>query len=423
MSDKAKLVPEIRFKGYTDAWVQRKLGEYGNFYYGKSAPKWSVTDDATTPCVRYGELYTKFDGKIDRIYSYTNIPPDQLKFSTGKEVLVPRVGEEPMDFAKCSWLSLPNVAIGEMISVYNTKQNPLFVAFYCNAMLKTQFAERVEGGNVSNLYYDRLVDIAVRFPSIAEQTKIADLIDSMNTAIALHQRKLDALRQLKKAYLQQMFPQAGERVPRMRFAGFTDTWEQRKFDFVFDPIPNNTLSRAALNYDSGEIKSVHYGDILIKYGSIIDCRNDEIPYITGGNVADYKSQILCDGDILIADAAEDETVGKCTEIAGIDGNFVVSGLHTVACRPKIKMQPHYLGYYMNSLAYHRQLLPFMQGIKVLSISRSNLAKTTIAYPASEEEQHSIGSTFAALDRLITLHQRKLERVHSLKKAYLQKMFV
>ncbi len=129
-------VPEIRLDGFEGEWERGTIGEFGSFYYGKSAPKWSVTDEATTPCVRYGELYTKFSTKIDKIYSYTSIPKENLKLSSGNEVLVPRVGENPLDFANCSWLSLKNVAIGEMISVYNTPNNPLFIAYYFNAKMK-----------------------------------------------------------------------------------------------------------------------------------------------------------------------------------------------------------------------------------------------------------------------------------------------
>ena len=148
--------PDIRLDGFEDEWEKGTIGEFGSFYYGKSAPKWSVTDDATTPCVRYGELYTKFSTKIDKIYSYTSIPKENLKLSSGNEVLVPRVGENPLDFANCSWLSLKGVAIGEMISVYNTPNNPLFIAYYFNAKMKKEFAKRVEGGSVANLYYTYL---------------------------------------------------------------------------------------------------------------------------------------------------------------------------------------------------------------------------------------------------------------------------
>ena len=194
--------PEIRFPEFTDAWEQRKVGEWGNFYYGHSCPKWSVTEDATTPCIRYGEMYTKFGCKIDRVYSYTNIPKENLKFSKGTEVLVPRVGEDPMDYNHCTWLSLANVAIGEMISVYNTEQNPLFTAIMFNATLKYEFAKRVEGGSVTNLYYEKLLEIPVSFPIIEEQKKIASFFENLDTLITLHQRKLDEEKQKKKALMQ-----------------------------------------------------------------------------------------------------------------------------------------------------------------------------------------------------------------------------
>ena len=182
-------VPEIRFKGFTEAWEQRKLDDWGNFYYGRSCPKWSVTEDATIPCIRYGELYTKFGAKIDRVYSYTNMPPENLRFSKGTEVLIPRVGEDPMDYNHCTWLSMQDVAIGEMISVFNTDNNPLFTATMFNATLQNEFAMRVEGGSVTNLYFEKLKNIEVSFPSIPEQEKIASYFENLDHLITLHQRK------------------------------------------------------------------------------------------------------------------------------------------------------------------------------------------------------------------------------------------
>ena len=177
----------IRYNDIT--WEQRKLGEYGDFTYGHSAPKWSVTSDAKTPCVRYGELYTKFGVKIDKVFSYTNMPKNKLVFSKGNEVLIPRVGEDPYDYNHCTWLSMPNVAIGEMISIYYTKQNPLFTAIMYNATLRNEFAIRVEGGSVTNLYYDKLKDIDVSFPNKEEQEKISTFFYKIDNLITLHQHK------------------------------------------------------------------------------------------------------------------------------------------------------------------------------------------------------------------------------------------
>ena len=211
--------------------------------------------------------------------------------------------------------------------------------------------------------------------------------------------------------------------PALRFRGYTDDWEQRKFDKVFDcTIPNNTLSRAELSYDEGTVLNVHYGDVLVKYGSVLDVQRDEIPHIPQSCREDFRGSLLQDGDVIIADTAEDETTGKACEISNLQGRSIVSGLHTMVCRPRQQMALGYLGYYLNSNAYHHQLLPLMQGIKVLSLSRSNIQKTSVSYPTSVEEQQLIASYFNQLDNLITLHQRKLEKLKLVKKSMLEKMF-
>ena len=191
------------------------------------------------------------------------------------------------------------------------------------------------------------------------------------------------------------------------------TWEQRKFGEVFDcTVPNNTLSRAELSYDEGTVLNVHYGDVLIKYGSVLDVQKDDIPRIPHRCREDFNGALLQDGDVIIADTAEDETTGKACEIGNLQGSAIVSGLHTMVCRPRNRMALGYLGYYLNSNAYHHQLLPLMQGIKVLSLSRSNIQKTSVSYPSAMKEQQLIASYFSQLDHLITLHQRKPVVVNS-----------
>ena len=212
-------------------------------------------------------------------------------------------------------------------------------------------------------------------------------------------------------------------APAIRFKGFSDAWEQRKFDEVFDcSVPNNTLSRAELSYDEGTVLNVHYGDVLIKYGSVLDVQKDDIPRIPHRCREDFNGALLQDGDVIIADTAEDETTGKACEIGNLQGRAIVSGLHTMVCRSRHRMALGYLGYYLNSNAYHHQLLPLMQGIKVLSLSRSNIQKTSVSYPSAMKEQQLIASYFRQLDHLITLHQRKFEKLTNVKKSMLEKMF-
>ena len=214
-----------------------------------------------------------------------------------------------------------------------------------------------------------------------------------------------------------------QQIPAIRFNGFTDAWEQRKLGDTFEfSVSTNSLSRAQLNYEKGNIKSIHYGDILIKYNSILEITKDKIPFITDGSIEKYKPNLLENGDVVFADAAEDETVGKAVEINGISDEYVVAGLHTIVARPKEKMAKYFSGYYINADVYQRQLLRLMQGTKVSSISKGNLKKTIVAYPKNLAEQQKIGSFFKQLDNAIALHQRQLDNYKALKKVMLQKIF-
>ncbi|MBC2071113.1 restriction endonuclease subunit S [Listeria seeligeri] len=217
----------------------------------------------------------------------------------------------------------------------------------------------------------------------------------------------------------------GERKTALviRFKGFSDAWEQRELMSVFEfPVSTNSLSRSQLNYDNGEIKSVHYGDILVNYDSILEIAKDRIPFITNGVIDKYKPNLLENGDLIFADAAEDETVGKAVEVDGKINEYIVAGLHTIVARPRRKMAKFFWGYYINSSIYHNQLLRLMQGTKVASISKSNLQKTCIAYPDNFAEQQKLGNFFKQLDDTIALHQRKLEALKLMKKGFLQQIF-
>ena len=217
--------------------------------------------------------------------------------------------------------------------------------------------------------------------------------------------------------------QKAKKVPAIRFAGFDDAWVNKIFRESFTYLQNNTLSRAELNSKSGLAKNIHYGDVLVKFGECIDVAEEKIPFVSDAFVVDkFKNSFLQDGDIVIADTAEDETVGKCTEMQGVNDAILLSGLHTIPSRPKEKYGSKFLGYYLNSSAYHQQLLPLMQGVKVLSISKSALQETNLVIPKDNQEQQKIGSFFSNIDSLILLEQKKYDKLMQVKKSMLEKMF-
>ena len=173
----------------------------------------------------------------------------------------------------------------------------------------------------------------------------------------------------------------------------------------------------------GKIRNIHYGDVLINYPEVLNISTATVPFIAESRVNSIsKDSYLENGDIVIADTAEDESVGKTTEIQGITDHKIVSGLHTIPCRPLVNFSPNFLGFLLNSPSYHDQLKPLIQGIKVSSISKKALGETRVCFAKDLDEQAQIGGFFNGLEMLITLHQRKLETLKKLKRTLLQKMF-
>ncbi|MDD3052746.1 MAG: restriction endonuclease subunit S, partial [Candidatus Cloacimonetes bacterium] len=211
--------------------------------------------------------------------------------------------------------------------------------------------------------------------------------------------------------------------PEIRFSGYETKWIEKKFDETFDMLSNNTLSRDALNYYEGVAKNIHYGDVLVKFGEYLDVSSEKLPYINDATIVlKFLRSYLKDGDIVIADTAEDESVGKCTEVIGVGDTPIIAGLHTIPCRPKQKYAPKYMGYYLNSNAYHDRLLPLMQGVKVTSISRTGIKETDVILSEEFEEQAKIGDFLSTLDDTIAFEVSKYEKLIIVKKSMVEKMF-
>lgn len=169
-------------------------------------------------------------------------------------------------------------------------------------------------------------------------------------------------------------------------------WELQTFEETFRVLSNNTLSRENLNNRGGVVRNIHYGDILTKFPEVLNCREEDIPYINDLSLLTSSTQLLQDGDIVIADTAEDDTVGKVTEVQNIGNSKLVAGLHTIPCRVKKgDFAPGWLGYYLNSNLFHNQILPFVTGIKVSSVSKSAIAETMILIPPREEQEKIVES--------------------------------
>ena len=198
-----------------------------------------------------------------------------------------------------------------------------------------------------------------------------------------------------------------------------EEWDVQSFSDTFRVLNNNTYSRAELNYDSGQFKNIHYGDVLILFPEVLDCTREDVPYINDGLRISSSAQPLQDGDVVMADTAEDETVGKVTEVANTSGKPVMAGLHTIPFRVKSgQFVPKWLGYYMNSHLYHDQLLPYIHGTKVSSVSKGSLGDTVIIVPKTSE-QEKIVNALSDVDALIENLKKLIRKKKDIRQGTMQ----
>ena len=412
--------PKIRFRGFNDDWEQRKLGEIVDIYDGVHQ-----TPDYQDSGIMFLSVENISTLRSNKYISLEAFERDYKVYPEKGDILMTRIGdigttnvvENTEKVAFYVSLALLKAKTTNPYFLSNAMKNEVFQKELRQRSLLTAIPQKINKDEIGK------TDISITV-NPEEQEKIGEYFKNIDYLITLHQRKCEETKKIKKYMLQNMFPQEGEKTPRIRFEGFTDDWEQRKLGETLISLQNNTFSRADLSNEKGVAKNVHYGDVLIKFGEVLDVSKEQLPMITDEKVlTKYKASFLKNGDVIVADTAEDITVGKCSEIAGLNDEVVLSGLHTIPYRPVEKFATGYLGYYLNSRAYHNQLIPLMQGIKVTSISKSAMQDTDIVYPKSMKEQAMIGNYFQSIDNLITLHQRKRDELQNLKKFMLQNMFV
>ena len=279
----------------------------------------------------------------------------------------------------------------------------------------------IQGSTVFHTSASSLAKINVTYPqSLEEQRKIAEFLSTFDSKVEAKEQQLEALQETKKGLLQQIFSQ------QLRFKADDGTefpeWECCDFDSCFEFISNKAFSREFLCDDDTPVKCIHYGDILIKYPTITDIKKVRVTSLKCPELANCVSR-LKDGDVVFADTAEDYTAGKAIEIAGLSDNVeAIAGLHTFACRPKYLFATGYLGYFLNSSNYHKQIIPLLQGIKVYSINKKAIKGTKIFVPCLEE-QRKIAEFLGAFDEKIEVVKRQLEALRDIKKGLLQQMFV
>lgn len=409
--------PIIRFKGYQDDWEQRKLSEFVDKAVdnrGKTPP---LDDNGIHPLIEVaalGGVHPDYS-KVEKYLNDDSFENNLRAYIKEGDILFTTVGSiglvSLMD-------SREEAAIAQNIVAFRAKEN--FVPEYLYSLFsneKNQYkAKRIVMGAVQpSIKVSQLVDVEYMLTqNVKEQQKIGEYFANLDTLITLHQRKCDETKKLKKYMLQKMFPQNGEKVPEIRFSGFTDDWEQRKLgDLVIDHNAGIYISKE----DYGE------GTNVIGVGNIYDRDIFDGEIYRLGPVNDDKF-ILDENDILYGESSlVPEGIAR-TVCVGKNGAGSAFAWHTRRVKlDKNIVNSHVATLELNYLHDIRKYLVSVSTQTALTgMTTEGYFGVTLTLP-SVEEQQKISDYFKNLDTLITFHQRELENLQNIKKFMLEKMFV
>ncbi|MBP3405853.1 MAG: restriction endonuclease subunit S [Kiritimatiellae bacterium] len=278
----------------------------------------------------------------------------------------------------------------------------------CYTLMKWQSED---GGIISRLYNANLKAQIIVCPPLPEQQRIAEALGEVDKLIESLDEQIEKKRLIAKGVAHDLL--SGKK----RLPGFKGAWREVAFKAAFISLGNNTYARECLCGYSTNAYDIHYGDVLIRFGAVVDFSSDYIPRLKDG--IKPNKDFLQNGDIVFADTAEDEMVGKAVEVRGLGDGKAVSGLHTMACRPRADMfAPRFLGYYLNSDSYRKQLLPLITGSKVSSLSRANFESSILTMPDVIEQQ-AIADLLSEQDAAIAALEEKREKYMRIKEGMMR----
>lgn len=404
--------PALRFEGFD--------GEWDTKVFGAVVTRSSTTSaEPALPRLEYEDIISGV-GVLNKDLNRKESLKEGLLFGPG-DVLYGKL----RPYLK-NWLrpDFHGIAVGDFWVLQSLTADPSFLYQLIQTPMFDAITSVSSGSKMPRADWKLVSQAPMAFPSIPEEQRaIGELFSDLDALIEQHRAKHMNLQQTKTALLQRMFPRDGTDEPELRLDGFSGAWEIQPFSDLVAYRGHNSLSRADLTEVPTSAMNIHYGDILVKYDSVVDVSQTDIPFVRDvERLSNVSRQSLSDGDVLFADAAEDSTVGKCVEVQGISDNLVIAGLHTISARPVRAFAPGFLGHALNAPSFHNQLLSKMQGTKVSSISISTLAETVFSFPTLEE-QRAIGEVFSDLDALIAAEHRYITQLTRAKTALLQRMFV
>lgn len=417
MKDNQAKYPQLRFKGFTDPWEKRTLGQTTT-----KAKSYSLSRDVERDhetgyrYIHYGDIHT---GVADIVTEHTKLPNiepanyDELRVN---DLVVADASEDYQGIAEPAVVvGLPTHLVAGLhtITLRPSSASSLYLYYLLHTDSFKHFGYQMGTGlKVFGISWSNLSKFTFMIPSRPEQEMIVKLIESVDNLIAVNQRKLTKLKELKQGYLQKMFPKNGSKFPQLRFAGFADAWEQRKLGkmgYTFTGLSGKTKE----DFGHGNAKFVTYMNVFsspVSNSEMVE--NVEV---------DSKQHQVEYGDVFFTTSSETpQEVGMSSVWLETAENIYLNSF-CFGYHPMVEFDPYYLAFMLRSPVIRKKFMLLAQGISRYNISKNKVMEMLVPVPEIVEQQ-KIGSFFKQLDDTITLHQRKLEKLQELKKGYLQKMF-
>ena len=413
--------PKIRFNGFTDDWEQHKLSDIADKAVDNRGKTPTISEDGTHPLLEVASLGngTPDYSKVSKYLSDETFEDELRAYIKEGDILFSTVGSIGL-------VSLmdnnENAAIAQNIVAF--RANEKYDAKFLYAMLSTEDnqnkAQRIVMGAVQpSIKVSQLVDVEYGVTdNKEEQCKLGGYFLNLDNLITLHQRKGDELTKLKNTMLQKMFPQKGKKQPEIRFAGFTDDWEQRKVGEFYDF--KNGLNKGKDFFGTGT-PIVNFTDVFHNRGLYEENLKGKVTL----EPSEIKNYEVKKGDIFFTRTSETiEEIGYPSVMLDTAENTVFSGfvLRGRCYQSEDPLDDLFKKYVFFTNMFRAEMLKKSSMTTRALTSGTAIKNMEFQFPSSKEEQHSIGEYLTSLDHLITLHQRKCDHLKTLKKFMLQNMF-
>ena len=393
--------PKIRFKGFDDAWEQRKFSDIA------ARESFVSTSASDVPSVEYEDVVAE-EGRLNKDIRLKEAVKSGITFD-GSQVLYGKLRPYLHN-----WLNpdFKGIAVGDwwVLKPINMEKNFLY------RLIQTQqfdnIANQSSGSKMPRADWNLISNSQFVVPfSKEEQSKIGGYFDNIDHLITLHQRKCDQMKELKKYMLTKMFPQNGAKVPEIRFDEFTDDWEQRKLGEIAE------FSKGS-GYSKGDL--VEYGTPIILYGRLYTnyetCISDVDTFVEAKVGSVYSKG----GEVIVP--ASGETAEDIARAATVDKSGILLGGDLNIVMPNKDINSSFLAISISSGNPQRELAKKAQGKSVVHIHNEEIKNLVLPFPI-KDEQNKIASYFCQLDNLITLHQHKCNELREIKKYMLKNMFI